>query len=556
MKIFVMSVSVRARGRAGVLGSSGATALRFGLAMLSLLIALAVPCPAQTPQKIVDEYLRAAGGAKTLARAQTLTLAGSVRVVANSTADEDAEQGGSYSLIVKAPNKYYSETLISGSRTVTAYNGKSAWAQSGSAAAQTLTGAAESAAEATARYLNGGLLNLKRNKIGARVVGTNDVNGHAAYQVELTFAPGVTRDVYFDQATHLIVRETTPGVNSGTGEQIDYFDYQTSSGIAEPRRIEIRRDGAVYRISVARVEINSNVNDSTFNFPRADMRPLPDIAQLLRDMNRNQQAIEEIQKLYTCHLNVEEEKIDSSGQETSRETKDYDVYYVGENEVRRLLAKNGQPLEGDEKKKEEERFNKEFDDLKKKQAELANDPKKQAKQEEKEDEQVSDFLRAEQFTNPRREMFRGHEVIVFDFGPNPDYKPRTLAEKIVQKLGGVVWVDEQARDVARLEARFTDTAKIGGGIVGSLAKGSNLVFEQARINEEVWLPSYAEVHASARIAFVKFKQNEIDRYSDYRKFSSEVRLGVSSPLTDGGNPPAPATNPPAEPGAPTPQKPQ
>jgi hypothetical protein len=526
---------------------------RLGFAAMILLFGARVPCPAQTPQKIVDEYVHAAGGVKALTRIQTRTIAGSVRVESKDLPDDDADRAGSYSLIVKAANQYYSETLIAGSRAVTAYNGKSGWEQNGSAAPRTLTGAEESAAEATARYLNGGMLNLKRNKIGARLIGTQDVNGHPAYHLELSFAPGVTRDVFFDAATHLIVREQVPASSGTAAEQIDYFDYLNSSGIEEPRRIEIRRADTVYRISVARVELNSPVNDSTFNFPRADKRPLPDIGQLLRDMNRNQKAIEEIQKLYTCHLNVEEEKVDSNGQTTRRETKDYDVYYVGENEVRRLLAKDGKPLDGDEKKKEEDRFSKEFDELKKKQAELANDPQKQAKQEEQEDEQISDFLRAEQFTNPRREIFRGHEVIVFDFGPNPDYKPRRLAEKIVQKLGGVVWVDEQARDVARLEARFNDTAKIGGGIVGSLSKGSNLVFEQARINEEVWLPSYAEVHASARIAFVKFKQNEIDRYSDYRKFSSEARLGVSAPIPDVA---APAASPTISPETSTPQKPQ
>jgi len=102
----------------------------------------------------------------------------------------------------------------------------------------------------------------------------------------------------------------------------------------------------------------------------------------------------------------------------------------------------------------------------------------------------------------------------------------------VQKLGGVLWVDEQARDVARLEARFNDNVKIGGGILASLSKGSNLVFEQTMVNNEVWLPSYSEVHAAARVVFFKVKENEIDRFSDYKKFSSEVKLGVSTPVED------------------------
>src|ERR1700683_2865678 len=44
------------------------------------------------------------------------------------------------------------------------------------------------------------------------------------------------------------------------------------------------------------------------------------------------------------------------------------------------------------------------------------------------------------------------------------------------------------------------------------------------------LPSYSEVHAAARVVFFKVKANEIDRYSDYKKFSSEVKLGVSTPV--------------------------
>jgi hypothetical protein len=55
------------------------------------------------------------------------------------------------------------------------------------------------------------------------------------------------------------------------------------------------------------------------------------------------------------------------------------------------------------------------------------------------------------------------------------------------------------------------------------------------VNNEVWLPSYSEVHAAARVVFFKVKQNEIDRYSDYKKFSSEVKLGSSTPVEE--NPP-------------------
>jgi hypothetical protein len=518
---------------------------------------------AQTPQKVIDEYIRAEGGARGLARIQSLTIAGSLHVV---SADDSSQQSGSYSLITKAPNKLYSEIIIEPQHVVAAYNGKSAWGADSSSdhgpGPHTFAGRQAAEWESTARYLNDRLLNAKKDKIAARLAGLDGVNGRRAYHLELTFGPGVTRDVFFDVQTHLILREivNSPGqsVPSTAGspvpaaaitaapiEQFDYDDYQPVNGIQEPRKIELRRGDHVYQIAITSVEINSPVKDAIFDFPRVDSRPLPEIGQLLRDIQKNQKATEEIVKQYTCHLSEEEEKIGSNGEITSHGVKEYDIFYVGDDEIRHLLAKDGKPLDGDEKKKEDQRFSKEFDEAKKKQAELANDPKKQQKQEEREQAQISDFLRAENFSNPRREIFRGQEVIVFDFGPNPDYKPKSTIENLVQKLVGVIWVDEQARDVVRLEARFSDNFKIAGGLLASLSKGSNFVFEQTMVNNEVWLPSYDELHAAARLVFVKVKANQIDRYSNYKKFSSEIKLGVSTPAPDAAAPSAPAPSAPA-----------
>ncbi len=299
-------------------------------------------------------------------------------------------------------------------------------------------------------------------------------------------------------------------------------------------RIIVRTMFAVVLLIVASARISSSSQQQTeASAPQAhastDQRPLPDIPALLRDIAKDQQALEDLRQLYTCHLSEEEDKTDSDGNVKSRTMKDYDVFYIGDEQALHLLAKDGKPLTGDEKKSEDDKFNKQYDNLKKKQAELAGDPKKKAKQEEEDEAQLSDFLRAELFTNPRRELFRGQQVIAFDVNGNPDYKPKKRIDNIIQKLSGTMWVDEQAREIVRLEARFIDSVKIGGGLVASLAKGSNFVFEQEKINDEVWLPSYAEVHFSGRIVFVKLKQNFIDRFSDYKKFRSGAVLGTTAP---------------------------
>ncbi len=514
------------------------------------------PCFAQSAQKIVDEYVHAEGGAKALAKIQTASITGSLT-------DDATGQSGTYSLITKAPDKFYSEIIIEPHRLIEAYNGKSAWGQdtwSQEASADsapesagvphTLTGAVASEWEAAGRYLNSRLADAKKSKFGLQLIDSEDVGGRKAYHVRIALSPRVSRELFFDAQTHLLIREIIPaaaqqqpGSKNAAAEELDYADYRLVDGIEAPYRITLRRAGRTYAVAVSRIEWNAPVNDSVFDFPNSKGRPLPDIQLLLVDVAKNQKAIEELQKQYTCHLVAVVEKFDSKGQVSSREVKVYDVFNCGGDEIRHLVKDDSKPLTAEQQHKEDERFNKEFSEFQKKQTELANDPKKQEKEDERQQAQISDFLRAESFTNPRRERFRGQDVIVFDFGPNPDYKPRKLAESIVQKLVGVVWIDEQARDVARLEARFSETAKIGGGLLASLDKGTNLVFEQTKINGEVWLPSYAEVHAGARVVFVRVRQNEIDRYSDYKKFRVETKIGPSTPVEDLPQPPTPETPP-------------
>jgi hypothetical protein len=523
------------------------------LALWLIIFSGSSPCFAQSAQKIVDEYVHAEGGAKALAKIQTASITGSL-------IDDATGQSGTYSLITKAPNKFYSEIIIEPHRLIEAYNGKSAWGQDtttdssleSTGAPHTLTGAVATEWEAAGRYLNSRLADAKKSKFGLQLIDIQDVGGRMAYHVRISLSPQVSRELFFDAQTHLMIREIIPTAaqrqpesKNAIAQELDYADYRPVDGIEAPYRITLHRADQVYTVAVSRIEWNAPVNDSVFDFPNNKSRPLPDIKSLLLEVAKNQKAIEELQKQYTCHVVAEEEKFDSKGQVTSRTVKEYDVFNCGGDEIRHLVKDDSKPLTAEQQHKEDERFNKEFSEFQKKQAELANDPKKQEKENEREQTQISDFLRAESFTNPRRERFRGQDVIVFDFGANPDYKPRKLVESIVQKLVGVVWIDEQARDVARLEARFSDKVKIGAGLLASLDKGTNLVFEQTKINGEVWLPSYAEVHAAARVVFVRVRQNEIDRYSDYKKFRVETKIGPSMPVQD--TPQQPNPEPPPKP---------
>src|SRR5260370_18795998 len=76
------------------------------------------PALCQEARKIVDQYVKAAGGGKALARIQTLTIEG--------TFTGDDGKSGTYTLDTKLPNRYYSELLVGEKNLIEAYNGNSA----------------------------------------------------------------------------------------------------------------------------------------------------------------------------------------------------------------------------------------------------------------------------------------------------------------------------------------------------------------------------------------------------------------------------------------------
>lgn len=96
--------------------------------------------------------------------------------------------------------------------------------------------------------------------------------------------------------------------------------------------------------------------------------------------------------------------------------------------------------------------------------------------------------------------------------------------KFFGKTAGVMWIDEKDKQVARLEAYLFDSYKVGGGVLAKLKKGASFTLEQERLNDEIWLPSLADVNLSLRVLLVKgIDVNQEIRSYDYRKFATEVK---------------------------------
>src|SRR5258706_13765991 len=106
--------------------------VQFFALVLLYSLGLTPPALCQEAGKIVDQYVKAAGGGKALARVQTLTLEG--------TFTTDDGKSGTYTLDTKLPNRYYSELLVGEKNLIEPYNGKSAWLKIAAGVLGTLLG--------------------------------------------------------------------------------------------------------------------------------------------------------------------------------------------------------------------------------------------------------------------------------------------------------------------------------------------------------------------------------------------------------------------------------
>ena len=121
-------------------------------------------------------------------------------------------------------------------------------------------------------------------------------------------------------------------------------------------------------------------------------------------------------------------------------------------------------------------------------------------------------------------MLASGDVYVIDATPKPGYKPKLRSAAYFPKVKGRLWIDKTDYHWAKVEVETLDTISFGGFLI-RLGKGGHLMLEQARVNQEVWLPKSLTVRASARVALIKGVHMEfIMTFSDYKKFQVDSRV--------------------------------
>jgi hypothetical protein len=253
--------------------------------------------------------------------------------------------------------------------------------------------------------------------------------------------------------------------------------------------------------------------------------PLPEIPQLMHEVQEHQKQLEKIRENYTYTSLQTTQDIDSNGQVKKTETEEGEDFFVNGHVIERKVKKNGQPLNDHDQQKETERVTK-----------LVEKAQKTPPDQPLEGQSISisRILEIMDVHNPRRETYRGRPAIVFDFIGRKDAKTHGLAEDASKKLEGTIWVDEADREVAHLEVRFIDNFRVAGGLVASIDKGSSFRFDQSLVNGEIWLPTAAEASLQARVLLVKgYRQHFTESDYDFKRFRVDAeQMKDAKPVTE------------------------
>ena len=263
--------------------------------------------------------------------------------------------------------------------------------------------------------------------------------------------------------------------------------------------------------------------------PQATNLPLPDIRQLMREVQDHQRQLDKLRESYTYSSLQTIQDIDSNGQVKKTETEEHEDFFVNSHVIERTVKKNGQPLSDHDQQKETERVTK-----------LVEKAEKTPRDQPLEGPSitVSRLLEIMDVRHPRRENYHGRAAIVFDFVGRKDAKTHGLVEDASKKLQGTLWIDEADRQVAHLEVRFDDNFRVAGGLFATIARGSSFHFDQApvshsnddpqpmgfQVNGELWLPTGGEGTLQARILVLKnLRQHILERDYDYKRFRVDTQ---------------------------------
>ena len=185
--------------------------------------------------------------------------------------------------------------------------------------------------------------------------------------------------------------------------------------------------------------------------------------------------------------------------------------------VRLLLAEDGKPLSAERQAAERAKL-----------ADIAAHPDAFQKREQamKNDEQHAEQMlallhKAFLFDEPRPE---GGDLRI-GFRPDPAYQPKTMVEKVLHSMSGVVLVDERTKQLHRIEGKIPADVNLGYGLLGTIHAGSSFSTEHEMEQGGEWKDALVNTAIEGKaMLFKEIGRNEHVVHSEFKRMSDSINV--------------------------------
>ena len=246
-------------------------------------------------------------------------------------------------------------------------------------------------------------------------------------------------------------------------------------------------------------------------------KPLPNADEVVKKVIAREaledKRIEEKPRYLFAQRSIEE-KLDKGGAVTEHNERLLQATLVEGKIYMKLVEKNGQPLAGDDAKKEAERERKFRERLK--------NPKPKKKDDDDDVSLNEELVSRYQFHVIGREMVNDREALVLTFLPKTNVKlpEKRRMDKVLNRLEGKVWVDAEAYALLKVDMHLTEPTSLAGGL-GSV-RTLDFMIELFQFEPDTFVPKEVRVAFEGRKLFSSMYVKQTATYSGYRKIETSV----------------------------------
>jgi hypothetical protein len=116
---------------------------------------------------------------------------------------------------------------------------------------------------------------------------------------------------------------------------------------------------------------------------------------------------------------------------------------------------------------------------------------------------IEDIASVLTFTLDRRVTLDGRSAFLVTFTPKGDARPRTREGRMARAFNGKIWIDEEAREVMRVEGTAIETISYGLGLIARLGQGTVVTVVRAPVGDGIWLPTSIRFKGEGRALLLR-----------------------------------------------------